>query len=153
MIQTTVQKALDHEVEGYKVNGLLVGYTLYLVRDGETVFYIGKSMEPLHRLQYHLGRTWNEVYSALGECIVANAPASYEWTVELWKPEECVEFVRERYLFISSQMADMVTETFTRTLDRDIAEEALIYRFRPCLNKDGNLHPTPLPEQYKRRPL
>ncbi len=50
MIITTVKAALDFQVEGYSTNGLHERYPLYLVRDGDVIFYIGQSGSPLNRL-------------------------------------------------------------------------------------------------------
>jgi hypothetical protein len=148
MIVTTVKAALDFQVEGYSTNGLHERYPLYLVRDGDVIFYIGQSRSPLNRLQEHMGETSRGGLSMLGMLIKAQAPASYEWTYELRKPVECIEYAEEYYRSLFPDAVSLFTDTFRETLDLDEAEIALIYHFKPCLNARGNPNRTPLPERY-----
>ena len=145
MIKTTIQAAVAHEIEGYAVNGILAGYTLYIVRDGDIVFYVGQSTDPLYRLQAHLGLISQSDHSLFGIFIKANAPASYQWTYELWKPEECKPYVQLYRIATFPGRWYTMPEAF----DVDEAEEGLIKFFHPCFNSRENIRPNRLPERYE----
>lgn len=152
MIQIPLGKALAHEVEGFEVEGIMQGYTLYLVRDEEIVLYVGQSWNPLSRLYKHLygNQGWP---TRLGGLIQANKPESMQWTCELREPGECFEYVQAYYTAIYQDHPDILRimlGTFLIKPDVDDAEIALIRHFKPCLNGAVNPHETPLPEKYRR---
>ena len=113
---------------------------IYLVRDGSTVFYIGKSdSDVIERLRTHLGFEFRgrRSRSDLGELIEANIPESESWNVELYTPDECRWAVPdgESYFRISAKLA----------------EWCMIRHFKPCLNIVANRErATVLPKRYKR---
>ncbi len=145
MITTTVRRALGHNVDGYTDSrGLLTGHKLYLIRDGDIVFYIGQSAQPLIRLQEHMGWTWQGNQSTIGKLIEDNAPESGKWTYELWKVEECEQYVTEYRVNTFPDSWQKLHPSY----DIDEAEEALIKHFKPCLNSAMNPNPTPLPGRY-----
>ncbi|MCZ2098126.1 MAG: hypothetical protein LC121_18025, partial [Anaerolineae bacterium] len=53
-------------------------YSLYVVRDGETVFYVGKTRQIETRLARHI-----EHRSLIGELITRHKPQSDAWQVDL----------------------------------------------------------------------
>lgn len=128
MIQTTMKEAL----EMYDNDSRIQDY-IYLYRDGETIFYIGKSVQPFERLQEHLGQGEDlralPFPDAIGKLILSNRPDSFEWTVEIVSLEE-IEAKHEIKLSI------------------DDAERCLIIYYKPCLNEMYNRNPTPLPICY-----
>jgi len=100
---------------------------LYLVRDDETVFYVGQSFVAFHRVWEHFyggfkGR------SLLGRFIICNWPTSMRFSVEL--------------LNSRSSRFDLVQN------DLDLSEQLLIREHAPCLNTTFNPNPTPIPDQY-----
>jgi hypothetical protein len=114
--------------------------SIYVVRDGDTVFYVGKSDSGvLERLGVHLGEPFRgrTSKSDLGLLIEANLPESKRWIVELYTADECRWAIpqADTFVFIPS----------------GIAESCLIRRLRPCLNVAGNyFRAAPLPAKYKR---
>jgi hypothetical protein len=101
---------------------------IYLVRDRDVVFYVGRSTNCYRRLLEHccLGYGWQAgSLSPLGQLAADNAPDSYEWTVELHG------VVRLGYD------------------SADAAEVALIRERRPCLNRRNAVKHDPLPERYR----
>jgi len=110
-------------------------HRIYVVRDGDTVFYVGQTTRPpedrLHEHRY--GRyNYGSPSSNLGEVIEHNEPDSHDWTVELYKPAECEQYARIQ--------ADGKT-----SLSR--AEGIIINEYEPHLNGRGDK--TSLPERYR----
>ena len=50
-------------------------YRIYVIRDGETVFYVGQSHNPHNRLLEHMTLSWTEP-SLIGTFIRENAPTT-----------------------------------------------------------------------------
>jgi hypothetical protein len=101
-------------------------YRLYLMRDGETVFYVGQSRNPHNRFLSHLGMDGRSSPSEIGRFIRKNASASDAWLFEQYTLEEAGDH--------SSS---------------DAAERALIARYRPCFNTMANPDRSPLPARYR----
>ncbi len=104
-------------------------FDLYLIRDDQVVFYVGKSELAFFRIWQHIldgykGR------STIGRFILCNWRESMNFTIELMNSR-------------SSQFTD---------LDNDLSaiECSLIARYSPCFNIVSNPKPTPLPDQYLR---
>lgn len=117
-----------------------LGHLIYVVRDEAIVFYVGQSKrDVIERFWEHLTKP-----SRLGQLIASNRPQSLAWTVQFWTLADCRPFVQQKRLF-----ADQEWERF----DMDMAERALIEAFRPVLNRDFNLQPTPLPAHYRGQQL
>jgi hypothetical protein len=103
------------------------GFDLYLIRDEEVVFYVGKSDLAFFRIWQHIldgykGR------STIGRFILCNWRASMNFTIELMNSH---------------------TSQFTN-LENDLGavEKSLIIKHSPCFNVVSNPTPTPLPERY-----
>lgn len=109
-------------------------YRLYVVRDGDVVFYVGQSQNVINRLWDHLGEgCWARVQgkSNLGRLIKFNLPASRVWQIELLTVEDCQDY----------------GETYG---DVSRAEQLLIDYHSPYLNVKGNRASSGLlPECYK----
>ena len=123
MISSTVGEMLDRKLD----IKALVSCQLYVVRDGDTIFYVGQSKSIESRFLEHLGisaRGWPAYESQLGRLIRENAPESQHWQVELYSIKEL------------------------EVDDVDFAEEALINILRPCLNARYNDDPSVLPDRY-----
>ncbi len=69
MFQCTIKDALEQRHE-------TSGHYLYLVRDSDTVLYVGMSRSPLDRLQEHLGISGHQLNSRLGDVFSDNLPSS-----------------------------------------------------------------------------
>ncbi len=140
MITSTVGALLDGELDALE----LAGHALYLVGDGETVFYIGRSRDPVGRMWQHLGLTltggqlWSDYcLSPLGHLVKANLPEARDWRIELLTPAECEPVIHEM-------------NPHFKHWDAAGAEQALIWHWRPCLNCTHNDNPARLPDRYRR---
>ena len=132
MIQITVGDLLDDKTDE------LENYCIYVVRDGETVFYVGESARGVvNRLLDHLGLGLMAVLpSVLGETVFCNLPQARAWRIDLYTLEDCTPFVNEQF------------PAYKRWGIKE-AEQALIAKLRPCLNTAHNPTPSALPECYK----
>ncbi len=133
MIQTTVQALLlDAFHENYSC------HRIYLFRDGKTVLYVGRSYNVLSRVQEHLGikARYKEEITTVGRLVHANIPNSNKWQVEFYTVWDC-----EQSPFRHWNQAD-----------EDEAEQMMIRKFKPCINIDHNLYPTPFPPHYNLPP-
>jgi len=100
-------------------------FTIYVVRDGDVVFYVGKSDDDCFaRLRSHLGFEFrgHRSLSALGGLITRNLPESRMWCVNLYTNEETKKIVPKRFY-----------EDLVRWPTK-YAEEAMIQTLEPCLN-------------------
>lgn len=164
MIQTTVGDLLDGTL-----NDLNTGdHHLYVVRDGDVIFYVGRSHDVVERLLAHMGKGWWgwQGTSSLGELVGYNQPESLAWQIELLTPGDCgidplmgkgvtkdewdngpfPEFAR---LFPWDESMEQGRPWYN---DAQIhqAERSLIAHSHPCLNSTYNNAPGELPERYKR---
>ena len=103
-------------------------YDLYCIRDGETVFYIGRSYQAFHRVWDHI-RTGYRVRSLAGRFILCNWPASMNFEIDL--------------------MSSKAPEFDSIRNDPALVETMLIKRLAPCLNDALNAEPVDLPEKYR----
>lgn len=131
MLTTTIGDALNNHYT------LREAYGVYIVRDGSTVLYVGKTERSsiVMRFQRHLGEGLDQRISLLGELILKHQPRSNRWSLEVLTLADCNAFLEQH-----DQMRRRKLKT---------AEAALIKFHRPCLNKQGNPDPEPLPEKYR----
>ncbi len=121
-----LEKTIDH----------VLGHLIYVVRDGELIFYVGQSKrDVVTRFWEHMNKP-----SRLGQLIVLNKPASMAWQVEFYTLADCQPFVQQQSLFAMQEW---------QHFDMDMAEQGMIAQMRPVLNKDFNPQPTPLPARYE----
>jgi hypothetical protein len=100
-------------------------FTIYVVREGEEVFYVGKWEDDCFaRLRTHLGHEirGRRSKSSLGEFVLRDLPESREWYVELYTNEETKKLVEKRFY-----------EGF-HSWPTQYAEMAMIKTLRPYLN-------------------
>ena len=135
MIQATVKDLLQGELDHIELSGV------YIVRDGEHVLYVGRSIDVIQRLHDHYEK-WTS--SAIGDVIHTNAPQPYTWQLELFEPEECRAIVASQY----SKYNDT-----TNLIDIELAEVSTIVHYHPCLNTSNNPKPNRLPKHIKRYPV
>jgi hypothetical protein len=116
-------------------------FTIYVVRDGDSVFYVGKSDDDcFSRLRTHLGHDFRgqRSVSMLGEVIVRNLPESRHWTVELYTNEDTKRVVPK-------QMYEGFFQWPT-----DYAEMAMIQTLKPYLNvKLNSRNRREIPTRYR----
>src|SRR3972149_2949796 len=103
-------------------------FDLYLIRDEEVVFYIGKSDLAFFRIWQHIFDGYKG-RSTIGRFILCNWRESMNFTIELLKSR-------------SSQFANL-------EYDLSVIERSLIAKFSPCFNIASNPKPTPLPGKYQ----
>lgn len=149
MIVSTMRAILDDTVTSQQ----LQDHYLYLVGDGETILYIGQALNPIERLESHLGLHWRRSKSLFGELFEANRPSSLDWRVELYRLVDCADLL-ERYIMpeLPSYTLELYYDPARLKGSITWAEQALIRHYRPCLNDRSNNERTPLPERYKRQP-
>ena len=80
MIQTTMQAIFGETIASQQ----LQGHYLYLVRDEEVVLYVGQALNPVERLESHIGLRWGRSKSLFGELFERSCPGSLDWRVELY---------------------------------------------------------------------
>ena len=101
---------------------------LYLVRDGDTVFYVGRSYRAFDRVWNHV-RNGYKARSDVGRFLLVNWPRSLHFEIELLSSRS-PEFDRVGH-------------------DAAAAEELLIRCHRPCFNDSLNDDPISLPAGYR----
>lgn len=117
-------------------------YRIYVVREGEIVFYIGQSSDVPNRLLEHFAHIGRGSSSALGGFYDEHKEKSSSWEIDLYTVTDCAPLVREAL--------GMTEEAYYRHNPRLVSkiEKAMMKRFSPCLNSMGNENQTPLPEKY-----
>jgi hypothetical protein len=120
---------------------------IYVIGDEETILYIGQAKNGVcDRIQSHCGMgTWGwGNKDNLGSLISDNAPASYNWTVEMYS--------------ISDFNCDWNGRTdefkaMHAPIEIDRIEGMLIRKMKPCLNVMHNIDANILPEKYNKHPI
>lgn len=144
MITLTIAEALKSAQEPED-------HYLYIYRDGEAVFYVGRSINPLERLLQHLGREKPYFPDAVGMVIWDNLPASLAWSVDLYTLVECVPYVAQHKLAALSAFQRELAQAPYSKQSVAIAEDALIRAYQPYLNVQGRTYHNPLPDRYIRQ--
>jgi hypothetical protein len=101
---------------------------IYLFRDDETSFYVGKSEIAFDRVWQHIHDGFKG-RSGIGRFILCNWPESMNFYIEL---------LHNRHKLFREVGGDL-----------SLAEQLLINQNRPCFNVVHNPEPTPLPEKYR----
>jgi len=114
-------------------------HPIYVIRDKDTVFYVGCSTNPIGRFYDHM-QVSN--YSPVGKFIRLHLPWSLAWQVEFLTLDDCRELT-ERYIERYPMSALVMLYHYN-----DAAERALIAHHRPCLNVAYNDESSPLPRKY-----
>lgn len=119
-------------------------YCIYLVRDEVVVLYVGRSTDPVNRLRMHFGLTSWGGGSSLASFYQKHRDEAISWYIELYTLEECESYVLE---YLQKSVSYYRDPRFDRMHVRE-AELACIQHFRPCLNEQNNLQPSPIPAKY-----
>jgi hypothetical protein len=100
---------------------------LYVIRDENSVFYVGQSYCAFDRVWDHIknGYKWR---SDVGRFILCNWPRSMNYEIEL------LSSASEQFAVVGNDLWK--------------AEEMLIKLYKPCFNVSQNHEPTPLSEVY-----
>jgi len=128
MVRLTIAELID--LPDYEIHDRLDGKEcVYIFRDEDAVFYIGKSNNPLRRLWQHLAPeilgSWDAGWSKatdIGRFVAANLPEARGWYVDLLTLKDC-----EQYTVFCLQ-----------SLCVDDAEANLIHLLQPSLNREFN---------------
>lgn len=115
MITHTIREALLDD------SSITPGY-VYVVRDGEVIFYVGISKDPTFRLCQHLGIAdgWDTytyprknliqdmetgkrdagivMCSSIGLCIRENAPDSLDWSFDIYEQQDAIDVIKRTNL-------------------------------------------------------
>ena len=117
-------------------------YEIYVIREGDTVFYVGKSKDcVIDRILGHLGEgTWGwSSGDELGDFIKFYEPGSHNWQVDLMTIKDCFPFIKKSHPDAKKARCTVAD-----------AESAMISHYGPCLNKMLNRNRRPSPEKYTR---
>ena len=122
---------------------------IYLVRDGDIIFYVGQSRNLAQRISEHLGHGRKSA-SDLGELILGNMPDSENWIIEFHTIKDCSGKVKEHYGIDYSQytLDDFCRSEMLLKTAIDFSEIVMINDCRPCLNVTYNANRTALPLKY-----
>jgi hypothetical protein len=129
------------------------GYYLYVYSHEDTIFYVGRSVDPLDRLMQHMGRSKSRpcLPDAVGDLIQDNFPDSKEWAVTFYSLEDFSKTSDGQeaswlsfYRHMTGNLPGWPHEKETVS---DL-EEHLIAHLRPCMNRTNNAKGTLLPEKY-----
>lgn len=136
MMTITISQFIKDEYDVERV--YKEGHRIYVVREGDIVFYVGQSKNIPQRLLQHLGISHLPTgVSELGRLVLRNGPVSRNWQIDLMTLADCVPSV-ERF----------GGYTDNGSCDPETAEAAMILAYKPCMNRALNPDPTPLPDQY-----
>jgi hypothetical protein len=163
MLTLTIREAMKQEADDSC-------HYLYVYRDGDVIFYVGRSVSPLDRFMQHMGLR-RGMPSSMGSLIRDNAPESYGWLLDIYTLKDCVPIIKKEspYLLDSPDVqfgleeqstnfrGDLPPEGLQFLLRKkdiiDTFEYALIRHFKPCLNVVGNRSDSQLPERYNKHPI
>jgi hypothetical protein len=130
-------------------------YRIYIVSENDTIFYIGKAGNPISRLCKRLnpydGETSEKQFTCFLRRYIDDALST--WKIQLLTLQDCESLVVETILARGCEAETIKSEviekyTTDETWAKKQAERVLIWRFRPCLNKDFNPFPKQLPAKY-----
>lgn len=151
MLQLTIKEALEGIYD-------TADHYLYLYRDKDVIFYVGRSDNPIERLQQHVGRRGPNLISFLGDLLLDNLPASLSWTIELYTLRDCAPLVETHcpglYQTYCEQIENPSVYNVPSKHTAPIAEDALIAHYSPCLNDKSDARKSnPLPARYRKRKI
>lgn len=143
MFRIKIKDAVNDEISILPIE--YAGSRIYVIRDGETIFYVGQSVDPVYRIQQHLGYE-RQPASRIGRLILANEPESDEWIVECYQLEDCRPIFEKHVEFPDEQLRKFLVNFACTDVQR--AESYMINALHPCLNSTFNKKPNPLPTKY-----
>ena len=107
-------------------------YRLYVVREGDEALYVGQSSNIRARMLTHARGT-----TFFGQMIRKYQPQSYQWGVDLYTVDECLERIK-KYFPYAPKASRWIYESKTRAME-DFAEDALIHDLAPRYNQSLNI--------------
>jgi hypothetical protein len=118
MLPMTIKEMLQKQ-PGIQV----IRYRLYLIRDGEVVFYVGQSTNPYNRFLSYMSLDGRNGPSHTGTFLIENAPASGTWMFERYTVEECSPFVEQFRATFSAEMQALYEDVSSKATPsvRDIS--------------------------------
>lgn len=120
-------------------------FYIYVVRDDNTVLYIGQSVNPFERMLEHFGESWRLSGTGLSTFYKQHQDKSDSWNIDFYTLEDC-----EPYVIQYTSMSMNVYRSGSHVhASMNKAEKAMIWHFHPCLNTEINPDPSPLPEKYR----
>jgi len=119
-------------------------YCIYVVRERETVFYVGRSWDPQQRLREHFGLSWRSSGGTISSLYEQYPEEALGWQIDLYTLEECEPQV---VVYLHRRLEVYQNPAHYEKSMRD-AEVAMILHLRPCLNVSNNPSPSRLPDQY-----
>jgi hypothetical protein len=131
-------------------SGWFADHTIYLFRDGATVLYVGQSQKDiLKRVGGYLNLNGFSPSNPIRLLIRAKLPQSYDWLVEFFTTDGCVEIYHQNDIAINKAHGLPAPVARPKGISVNVAEQALIRFYHPCLNIAHNSHPTRLPASYR----
>jgi hypothetical protein len=136
MITITVSDILEYTCPN------LSGHNVYVIRDGEFVFYVGATWNPNTRLMQHFGQSNEFGYAPLYELgfFQANEPESHGWQIDLYTLEE-----------VAASEGIAVNERWPAKWLLNKMEDALILKFSPTFNYGLLPNRKVIPPHYRKR--
>ncbi len=135
MYRMSIKEALEMADKGNE-------QCLYTYREGNIVFYVGRSCQPFERLRQHMGMEERSGFTAdhIGQLIIDNEPESLDWIVDIGAIQELLPNHCEKENANHQALAEWL-------------EKEAIWELGPCMNRMGNKNRKPLPEKYNKRPI
>jgi len=151
MYRTTIKGAFGNEMDiTTEEMESLNGPQIYVVRDGDVIFYVGRSVDPFRRIYQHMGYEM-KLPSSLGRLILNNQPESDKWIFECHNLEDCLPLINQSLPKEWNEETKALALRGCR-IDPSKAEDCMIQALSPCLNTSHNNNPNSLPEKYRRYP-
>ena len=146
MQKITIRDILQRRFR-YGGGGELEGaFGIYIVKDEEVVLYVGKSLDPIERLESHFGLLPHRSSGTELGMLYKDYPHEAQgWEIELYTLKECYPLVKKHF-----GIELQPNEPYDRSLE--LAELAMIYDCKPSLNVKHNKDASPLPAKYDRMP-
>lgn len=131
------------------------GFSIYVLRDGKTVLYVGMTNVSVYTRWFGYGGHMRVVPSkkgtsfpisgggTVGDKIEINYPESADWTIELWTTNECIEFL--------SKLEDVSFLRSVKARETEYTEGMMIKHLKPLYNSMLSSGGSDLPRTEKER--
>jgi hypothetical protein len=140
MITVSINEAINGDWD--KLDPTNEPHCIYVVREGECIFYVGQSTDIVNRLFEHFEHTGRGSSSRLGSFYDEHKDKSDSWQIDLYTLDDC-----EPYIVQYTSMSLNVYRNGSQ-MSIDKAEKTMMRHFHPCLNKRNNPDPSQLPDKY-----
>lgn len=110
------------------------GYSIYVIKDGETALYVGMSRVSVYGRWFGFGGHMMHgkggypvaVSDTISQRIETNYPESADWIIELWTVSDCIEFL--------SLYQDVALLHRMKQRQTENVEAAMIKQLKPLYN-------------------